>query len=44
MLLTAVDAPTLFDLRCHVREALVRWLRTEAPQGLPRQRLRIDPS
>ncbi|MEI5672030.1 MULTISPECIES: mechanosensitive ion channel family protein [Nocardioides] len=44
VLLTAVDAPTLFDLRCHVREALVRWLRTEAPQGLPRQRLRIDPS
>ena len=44
ILLTAVDAPTLFDLRCHVREELVRWLRDTAPQGLPRQRVRVDPS
>jgi small-conductance mechanosensitive channel len=44
VLVTAVDAPTLFDLRCDVREKLVRWLREQAPAGLPRQRLRIDPS
>jgi small-conductance mechanosensitive channel len=44
ILLTAVDAPTLFDLRCHVREELVRWLRDRAPEGLPRQRVRVDPA
>ncbi|MCC2318705.1 mechanosensitive ion channel family protein [Cellulomonas chengniuliangii] len=38
VLASAVDAPTLFDLRCHVRERLVAWLQREAPQGLPRSR------
>ncbi|WP_306419160.1 mechanosensitive ion channel domain-containing protein [Cellulomonas telluris] len=37
-LASAVDAPTLFDLRCYVREGLVAWLQREAPQGLPRTR------
>lgn len=37
-LVTARDAPTLFDLRCEVREAVVVWLRTEDPDGLPRLR------
>ncbi|MEZ0448920.1 mechanosensitive ion channel family protein [Cellulomonas sp. ICMP 17802] len=37
-LASAVDAPTLFDLRCYVREGLVGWLQREAPQGLPRTR------
>ena len=49
-LVTARDAPTLFDLRCHVRERLVQWLRESYPQALPRSRadvtgipgLRID--
>ncbi|GAA3386198.1 mechanosensitive ion channel [Cryptosporangium minutisporangium] len=49
-LVTAKDAPTLFDLRCHVRERLVQWLRESYPQALPRSRadvtgipgLRID--
>lgn len=49
-LVTARDAPTLFDLRCHVRERLVQWLREQYPQALPRSRadvtgipgLRID--
>jgi small-conductance mechanosensitive channel len=44
ILLTAVDAPTLFDLRCHVREALVRWLRDQAADALPRQRVWLDPA
>lgn len=35
ILITAVDAPTLFDLRCFVREELVRWLHHESPQALP---------
>ena len=37
-LASAVDAPTLFDLRCYVREELVGWLQREAPQSLPKTR------
>ena len=39
ILLTAVDAPTLFDLRCFVREQMIRWLQRTAPEALPRTRL-----
>jgi small-conductance mechanosensitive channel len=39
ILLTAVDAPTLFDLRCFVREEMIRWLQRAAPEALPRTRL-----
>lgn len=42
VLLTAMDAPTLFDLRCDVREGLVRWVRTADPDALPRQRVTLD--
>ncbi|PFG35124.1 mechanosensitive ion channel family protein [Sanguibacter antarcticus] len=38
-LASAVDAGTLFDLRCYIREGLVDWLQAQAPQGLPRTRL-----
>ena len=38
-LVSAKDGPTLFDLRCHVREALVVWLQREHGYGLPRIRL-----
>lgn len=41
VLVTAQDAPSLFDLRCHVREHLVRWVRDHAEAGLPRQRLEL---
>lgn len=41
VLVTAQDAPMLFDLRCHVREELVRWAREHDRQGLPRQRIEI---
>lgn len=42
-LASAADAPTLFDLRCHVREGLVRWLQRTHPEALPRTRLeRVD--
>ncbi len=37
-LVSAADAPTVFDLRCHVREALVTWLVRHDPAGLPRVR------
>ena len=44
ILLTAIDAPTLFDLRCFVREELVGWLRESMPQALPRARwMRVQP-
>src|SRR3712207_6783548 len=38
-LASAVDAPTLFDLRCHVREELVDWLQRTHPGALPRARV-----
>jgi small-conductance mechanosensitive channel len=38
-LVSAQDAGTLFDLRCHVREGLVVWLQREHGYGLPRVRL-----
>ncbi|MDM7831833.1 mechanosensitive ion channel domain-containing protein [Cellulomonas edaphi] len=37
-LASAADAPTLFDLRCYVREGLVAWAQREAPQAIPRTR------
>jgi small-conductance mechanosensitive channel len=44
ILVTAVDAPTLFDLRCFVREELIRWLHQQHPEALPRTRvLMTDP-
>ena len=42
-LASAADAPTLFDLRCHVREALVAWLQREHPDALPTQRWEESP-
>jgi len=41
ILVTARDAPTLFDLRCHVREHMVAWVRDHADAGMPRQRVEI---
>jgi small-conductance mechanosensitive channel len=41
VLVTAKDAPTLFDLRCHVREQLVGWLQRHDEDGLPRQRTEL---
>jgi small-conductance mechanosensitive channel len=38
-LASAVDAPTLFDLRCYLREGLVSYLQRHAPQALPRTRI-----
>lgn len=39
MLVSAPDAPTLFDLRCEVREGMVKWLQRAAPGAMPHYRL-----
>lgn len=41
ILVTARDAPSLFDLRCHVREHMVAWVRDHAASGMPRQRIEV---
>jgi small-conductance mechanosensitive channel len=41
ILVTAVDAPTLFDLRCFVREEMIAWLYRSSPQSIPRTRVRM---
>lgn len=41
VLVTATDAATLFDLRCHVREELVSWVQVHDQDGLPRQRVEM---
>jgi small-conductance mechanosensitive channel len=43
ILVTAQDAPTLFDLRCHVRERMVDWLQSNDEGGLPRFRVESVP-
>jgi small-conductance mechanosensitive channel len=40
-LTSAADAPTLWDLRCQVREHLVSWVRHRYPQALPTMRTEI---
>jgi small-conductance mechanosensitive channel len=41
VLVTAKDAPTLFDLRCLVRERLIDWMQRHSPTSLPRQRIEV---
>ena len=40
-LISAADAPSLWDLRCLVREHLVVWIRDQRPVALPRIRTEI---
>ncbi len=42
ILVSAADAPSAFDLRCHLREALIVFLREEYPQSLPQTRVQIE--
>jgi small-conductance mechanosensitive channel len=42
VLVSAKDAPTLFDLRCLVRERMIDWLQREAPESLPVQRVAVE--
>ncbi|SEJ01332.1 Small-conductance mechanosensitive channel [Sphingomonas sp. OV641] len=39
VLATAKDAPTAFDLRCDIREAMLAFIRDEMPEALPKHRL-----
>lgn len=41
ILVTARDAPTLFDLRCNVREAMVTWIQQSMPAAVPVQRVML---
>lgn len=41
-LVSAADAPTLWDLRCDVRERLVDWVRDHHPEALPRVRAEVS--
>lgn len=38
-LVSALDAPRLWDLRCYTRERLITWLRETHPEALPRARI-----
>ncbi|GAB3952491.1 mechanosensitive ion channel [Spirosoma harenae] len=39
VLVSAPDAPSAFDLRCHMREQLITFIRDEYPESLPQTRL-----
>lgn len=39
LLLSAKDGPTLFDLRCEIREGMLDWIRRNQPEALVRQRI-----
>jgi Small-conductance mechanosensitive channel len=39
LLMTAKDSPTLFDLRCDIREALIQWVAAEMPEAIVRNRV-----
>jgi hypothetical protein len=41
-LVSAADAPSLWDLRCLVRERLVAWLQQQHPGALPRLRAEVE--
>ena len=42
-LMSAEDASLAWNLRCHVREKLVEFVRTNYPQALPRLRAELNP-
>lgn len=44
ILVTAHDAPTLWDLRCYVREAMLLWIQSEMPDAAPTQRVLMTDS
>ena len=39
ILVSANDAPSAFDLRCHIREAIINFIRDEHPESLPQSRI-----
>ncbi|MFC2080582.1 mechanosensitive ion channel family protein [Bacteroidota bacterium] len=43
VLMSAVDSPTAWDLRVHVREKLIEYLQKNFPDCLPRTRIEMNP-
>jgi len=43
-LVSADSAPSVWDLRCEVRERLLAWLQREHPEALPRVRAEVEAS
>ena len=44
LLMSAKDGPTLFDLRCEIRESMLDWIRRNQPEALVRRRnLAVEP-
>lgn len=41
-LMSAVDSPSAWDLRCQVREGLLEFLQKKHPESLPRTRVELD--
>lgn len=41
VLVSSQNAPSSFDLRCHIREQLIAFVRDEYPQSLPQTRLML---
>ncbi|MFD2572488.1 mechanosensitive ion channel family protein [Spirosoma soli] len=41
ILVSARDSPSTFDLRCHIREQIIAFIRDEYPQALPQTRLML---
>lgn len=41
VLVSAPDASSAFDLRCHIREALITFLKAEHPESLPQTRISV---
>ncbi|WP_159868226.1 mechanosensitive ion channel family protein [Novosphingobium sp. 9U] len=39
LLMSAKDGPTLFDLRCEIREGMIDWIRRHQPEALVRRRM-----
>ncbi|MCB2061567.1 MAG: mechanosensitive ion channel family protein [Novosphingobium sp.] len=39
LLMSAKDSPTLFDLRCEIRESMLAWIRENQPEAIVRRRL-----
>lgn len=43
IVVSAADSSALWDLRCLVRERIADWVRSEAPEAMPLQRVGFDP-
>lgn len=44
ILVSALDAAALFDLRCLVREEMITWMHRYSPEAMPRTRVQMEPA